>query len=287
VAPAPLDAARQATAPIPLQPPIRIRTAPTMTKTSEIEQRLEEQRAWTAEVERRASGLRILSTLPYRKVPFWTRVVDTVALEHPRLKAASPRLRTWALMGKMLLQANRYELVLLTGGERSDLVYAAVASLCPWIRTPHVIVDAHWQQAQGIGHRLQRLLLRMSRRLVAQVQPHSEEEVPLYHALFGIPLERLRAIPWSTSLLGFPDKPAPGPDDGEAPFILTGGYSFRDYRVFLAAAAQAGLRVKVGLPKAGMTEEIATLVRGSPHISVHTDWSNAEYVRQMQRCRGG
>lgn len=226
---------------------------------------MNEQTLWTDRVVERARRYRIFSTLPYTKVPFWTRSVTTQR-------------------SHLLRNAHEYDLVLLNGGERRDLVYAAIASLCPWIKTPHVIVDAHWQKGVGVRHLLQRLLLRMSRRLVKQVQVHSIEEVPLYHDIFGIPLATLVDIPYSTSLIGHaeivPSRVAPEP-----PFVLTGGVSFRDYEVFLAAAKLSGLRIKIGLPKAGVTPRIQALVDECPNVSLHTDWDNAEYVRQMQLCR--
>lgn len=224
-----------------------------------------DQTLWADRVVERARQYRIFSTLPYTKVPFWTRAVTT---------QRSPSLRN----------AHEYDLVLLNGGERRDLVYAAIAGMCPWIKTPHVIVDAHWQKGTGLKHKLQRLLLRMSRRLVKQVQVHSAEEVPLYHDIFGIPLATLIDIPYSTSLIGhaevMPSHVAPEP-----PFILTGGMSFRDYEVFLAAAKLSGLRIKIGLPKAGVTDRIRWLALECPNVSLHTDWTNADYVHQMQLCR--
>lgn len=223
---------------------------------------MNEQTQWTDRVVERARRYRILSTLPYTKVPFWTRAVTT---------RRSLSLRN----------AHEYDLVLLNGGERRDLVYAAIASMCPWIKTSHVIVDAHWQRGTGLKHTLQRLLLRMSRRLVKQVQVHSAEEVPLYHDIFGIPLATLVDIPYSTSLIGHTQaEPSPEP-----PFVLTGGVSFRDYEVFLAAAKRSGLRIKIGLPKAGVTPRIQALVDECPNVTLYTDWGNAEYVRQMQLCR--
>lgn len=243
----------------------------------DIQVELDAQQSWAEKVADRATSHRILSTLPYTKVPFWVRAVQTF----------NPKLGLMSFILQMLARVNRYDLVLLTGGERRDLIYAAIAGLCFWIRTPHVIVDAHWQQGAGWKHAFQRLLLRLSRRLVAQVQVHSIEEIALYHRIFGIPLDTLRAVPYSTSLIGHSDV---APDDiatemwDEEPFILTGGVSFRDYEVFLGAAKMSGLRIKIGLPKSGVTKRIQSLVDQCPNVTLHTSWSNADYVKQMQLC---
>lgn len=244
---------------------------------------LQEQSAWIEKVERSAASRSILSTLPYRKVPFWTRVTRTLAPRPNLLSRLTKRagIPDVFLVFRLLARAHRYDLVLLAGGERADLIYAAVAGLCPWIRTPHVIVDAHWQRAGGTAHKLQKLLLRLARRLVVQVQPHSQEEGPLYQQIFGIPLDRLHAIPWSTSLLGY-QLPAPV---AEGDFILTGGFSFRDYNLFLEAAGRTGLPVKIGIPKSQVTAEFAARVARHPNITLHTDWSNEQYIHQMAACR--
>jgi glycosyltransferase involved in cell wall biosynthesis len=248
-----------------------------------IDAQLQAQRQWIDSVEAQAARLRILSTLPYRKVPFWVRVVDTVAARRGRLGGLLRRagITDLTLIFRLLVRAHRYDLVLLTGGERVDMVYAAVASLCPWVRTPHVIVDAHWQRADGLAHRLQRLLLAASRRLVVQVQPHSVEEVSLYATHFGIPPQRQWTVPWSTSLLGYD---LPEPSDDEA-FILTGGFSFRDYDLFIEAAGRAGVPVKIGVPAAQVDDAFRAIVKRHPNVTLHTDWSNAQYLEQMARCR--
>lgn len=245
---------------------------------------LNHQRQWTERVAERAGEHRILSTLPYTKVPFWTRAVTTVKFDRGHGWSSKRGIAEALFVLQMLRKTHEYDLVLLTGGERRDLVYAAIAGLCPWISTPHVIVDAHWQKGTGLKHTLQRLLLRMSRRLVKQVQPHSREEVDIYHQIYGIPHKVLRAIPWSTSLIGH-EEIKMSKVASEEPFVLTGGISFRDYPVFMRAAKMSGLRIKIGLPKAGLTPWMEDMVAKCPNVSLHTDWSNAEYVRQMQLCR--
>jgi len=249
-----------------------------------LETSLDSQRQWAEQIEAQATRFRILSTLPFTKVAFWVRAVDTLSFPGRQGWSSRYGISSAVFVMKLLARANRYDLVLLTGGERRDLIYAAVAGLCFWIRTPHVIVDAHWQRAVGWQHVLQKLLLRLSRRLVRQVQPHSAEEVQIYHKIFGLPLATLRPVPWSTSLIGY-DENSPSEASAEAPFVLTGGISFRDYRTFLAGAKLSGVRIKIGLPRAGVTPEIQEWVSQCPNVTLHTTWSNADYIRQIQLCR--
>ena len=228
---------------------------------------------------------RILSTLPFTKTEWWVKSVETLATRRNALSQLTSRagIPDITVLFKLLAKAHRYDLVLLTGGERVDLLYLAIAGLLPWIRTPHVIVDAHWQKSDGAAYWLQRLLLRLGRRLMAQVQPHSDEEIPIYHDLFGVPLEALHAIPWSTSLIGH-DVSAARPDEA-GDFVLTGGLSFRDYDTLLAAFAKVDLELQVGLPNDPAAREIIARGRALPNVELHTDWSNAQFIRKMAACR--
>lgn len=247
-----------------------------------IDGELARQAAWIDATERRAAGFRILSTLPYPKVAFWNRVVTTVP---SRPNFMTPLTRKAGIpdpfmIFRLLRRANGFQIVLLTGGERGDLIYAALSAVCPWIRTRNIIVDAHWQKSSGIFGRLQKWLLRIARPKLAQVQPHSVEEIDIYHAAFGIPVERMHAIPWSTSLIGYDIEPV----EPAAPVILTGGYSLRDYSVFIPAAAALGVPVSLGVPAAEVDGSLRELVARHPTVTLHTGWSNADYYRQMARC---
>ena len=246
---------------------------------------LAEQATWLQGIERSAARFRILSTWLLSKVDFWTCVVRTGCPKSNQLSALStptviPHL---TLIGRVLAQAQRPDDVMLAGGERSELVYAALAGLCPWIRTPHVILDAHWQKSGGVAGGLQRLLLRLAARLLKEVQPHSSEECQIYEEAFGINRTILRPVPWSTSMLGH-EALALQPVQGAERFVLTGGHSFRDYDLFLRAAGELGVKVKVGIAKDAQSASFARLAERYPNVEVHSNWNNAEYIQQMAAC---
>ena len=216
---------------------------------------------------------RILSTLPYTKIGFWNDCVDTYSLGPGFIKY---------VIGLIKLVPS-YDLVLLTGGERFDLIYLAIAGLLPWIKTPHVIADAHWQKADGLLYLLQRAILRCGRRLAAQVQPHSQEEVSLYHKVYGIPLNTLRPVPWSPTLTGHDVSPATPEESGD--FILTGGKSFRDYDSLFKAIAGLDVRVEVGLPAGPESQKIIEKWKNLSNVVFYTGWKNAQFIRKMAGCR--
>ena len=223
----------------------------------------------------RCEGLRILSTLPFHRYPDWTASVVTLA---PRRRPLHSLWRwtgltdPWLVL-RLLWHARRCDAVLLNGGERVDLVYLALAGLTPWIRAPHLIVDAHWQPHAGLRGWLQRRLLGMGRRLLHEVQPHSPEEVDLYHQQFGIARHTLRPLPWSTSLAGY--RLVRGRAGGVP--LICGGFSYRDYPTLFEAARRAGLRLDVGLPR-GPASELARKQAGDCElIRIVDDWRFEEY----------
>jgi glycosyltransferase involved in cell wall biosynthesis len=254
-------------------------------KEDDIEQQLERQQERVGKLREAAARYRILSTLPYTKIGWWTESVETLPSKKNLLTRFTQRagIPDASILWKLLARAPKYDLVLLTGGERIDLIYLALAGLIPLIRTPHVIVDAHWQKSEGVAYWLQKTLLRMGRRLMVQVQPHSTEEIPLYHDIFGIPRELLKAIPYSTSLIGHDVSPARPEELGD--FILTGGISFRDYDTLLAALRGLDLNVEVGLPRHPLSNPVIERGRDYPNVKFHTTWSNAQFIRKMAECR--
>jgi glycosyltransferase involved in cell wall biosynthesis len=207
-----------------------------------------------------------LQTLPIRS-GFFTRLLSRIT-----------HIQDLSIIPRLLVRAHRYDLIIISGGERGELLYYALAGLLPWIRTPHLIIDAHWQPASGLVFWLQRAILRAGRRLNLQVQPHSAEEIALYRDNFGIPEHQIGVVPWSTSLIGYRLNIHRGD------FILTGGWSCRDYAIFFQAVSALPYRVKVGLPFDwhAPSENIA---EAQANIEIHHDWSNREFMDQMAACR--
>ncbi len=237
------------------------------------DQQLSRQSKRIASVGMRCRQQRILSTLPYTKVNFWNRCVESYPLRKDLV----------AYILGLLRRAPKYDMILLTGGERADLFYLAIAGLLPWIHTPHVVADAHWQKAQGAAYVLQRAVFFLGRRLTAQVQPHSDEEVDIYHHIYGIPRSALKAVPWSSTLIGH-DVSNSRPDE-EGNFMLTGGKSFRDYDVLFGAFKEFELRLEVGIPDSPDTRKLIEKWRAASNVHFFTNWSNDQFIRKMAGCR--
>lgn len=233
-------------------------------------------------------SLRLLSTLPFNKVEFWRRSVTSV--EASARSSGSFLGRAWRRIGvpdasvitRLWRLAPRADAVLLNGGERADLVYLALAGLTPWIRAPHVIVDAHWQPGESLALRAtQRLILRLGRRLLADVQIHSPEEIALYERNFGIPRRLLKPLPWSTSLQGY--RIARRSTQGDS--VVTGGHSYRDYPTLLAAVAGQPWKLRIGLPASPVTARVREVAAGLPNVEVVSDWTFEQYWQEVADSR--
>lgn len=244
-------------------------------------------RAGDAPAERAAAatrGLRLLSTLPFGKVPFWREAVQDLSPRPGRTPRWLQRLGLLdpARIGSLLREAPRADAVLINGGERSDLIYLALAGLLPWIRTPHLIVDAHWQPGAGRLHRaVQRAILRAGRRLLAEVQIHSPEEIEPYARHFGLPREVLKPLPWSTSLTGYDLRRRV--ENGEA--IVSGGHSYRDYATLLAAVQGRPWPLRIGLPPSPVTQAVRAQAAGLPNVQIVSDWTFQDYWQQVADSR--
>jgi glycosyltransferase involved in cell wall biosynthesis len=229
------------------------------------------------------ASVRILSTLPFTKTVEWRDAVRTLS---PRRRWLQP---LWNRIGfsdplllpKLLWHSRRADVVLLNGGERIDLLYLALAGLAPWIRAPHLIVDAHWQPHGGLVGWIQRLVLRLGRRVLFEAQPHSPEEVEIYTRHFGLPPEKVNPLPWSTSLNGY-DIQASEHRREEA---VSGGFSYRDYPTLFEAIRLCRLPLRVGLPPSAATEAARKQAADCPQIEIVSDWSFRSYWQAVADAR--
>ncbi|MCK7593733.1 glycosyltransferase [Pseudomarimonas salicorniae] len=232
---------------------------------------------------RRCAGLAILSTLPFHRSTDWNAAVRTL----PAKRRVLSFLWRWTgitdpvLVPRLLWHARRADVVLLNGGERVDLVYLALAGLAPWIRAPHIVVDAHWQAHGGWRGRLQRWLLELGEPVLHEVQPHSAEEIEVYHREFGIPRDKVHPVPWSTSLTGY--RLEIGRKGGRD--VVSGGFSYRDYATLFEAVRRAGLTLDVGLPRSPQSESARQLAADYPGIRIVEDWSMQGYWQAVADAR--
>jgi glycosyltransferase involved in cell wall biosynthesis len=218
-------------------------------------------------------GLKILSTLPYKKIKFWNDCVETCKTESSSFNR----------IFELLKSAGKYDVVMLTGGEKIDLLYAAIAFFAFWVKTPHIVVDAHWQKKSGFAYAIQKIIIKLSNRLVNQYQPHSVEEIAIYNALFHIPINKLTSIPWSTSLVGHDIEFLSTLEKSDR--ALTGGSSFRDYEALFSAACNLNIDIDVGIKKGKLTDDLQKRWSACSNLHFLTRLSNAEYLKLMAGCK--
>lgn len=238
------------------------------------------------ELSEKLDQYKIYSTLPFTETKFFYDHVETAVSGKGWFTRTFERLGVGdpVIIWKLLTNSYRQDLVLLSGGDRGDLIYLAIAGMLPFIRTPHVLVDAHWQPEGGLLNKLQRLLLRLGRRLLVQVQPHTAEESKIQEEYFGVPSTLSHPIPWSSSLIGFDIEATPGN------YIVTGGVSFRDYKTFFDAVRGLPYPIEIGANPTAMGADAAVDFSGvsdldKSSVIIHTDLDNRGYYRKVAQSR--
>lgn len=261
-------------------------TAVGLSMSDRIDSENAEQRKSFEALSQRLDQYKIYSTLPFTETKYFYDHVETAQSGNGWLTRTFERLGVGdpVIIWRLLTNTYRQDLVLLSGGDRGDLIYLALAGLIPFIKTPHVLVDAHWQPEGGLLNKLQRLLLRLGRRLLIQVQPHTAEESKIQEEYFGIPQALSHPIPWSSSLIGFEIDPA----DGD--YIVTGGVSFRDYKTFFTAVRDLPYPIEIGANPTAMGADAAVDFSGvsdqdRSSVIIHRDLDNQGYYQKVARSK--
>ncbi|MHB1286630.1 MAG: glycosyltransferase [Leptospirales bacterium] len=178
-----------------------------------------------------------------------------------------------------LATSKKFDLVLLTGSEKADLLYVVIFSMIFWKKPlPHIIASAEWTPKKSwLKSFVQKLYFKLSNRMIAQIQIYSKEEIEIVHAKFGVPKEKLKAIPFSTTVIGYDLTPNHGN------FLLTGGMSFRDYETFLEAVTKMDIPIEIGIPAA--SNILIKDVSNHPNIKIHSDLSRRDFMEKTSNCR--
>ncbi len=225
---------------------------------------------------------RILSTLPYEKMDFWNSCVVTEKAKPNQLNGNILKkfyfffLHVFKLIHKNL--TGNFDLILLTGGEKSDLIYLLMVSLILWKKTPHFIVTAEWAIPKSrMQLFIQRSYFKLVMRSLVEIQTLSDEEINIYSESFSIPKKKLKSIPFSTTVIGYDFSPI------VQDFVLTGGMSHRDYGTFMKAAIQIPLSIEVGIPsQSGFKIDDFT---GDKNIKIHYGLSRRQFMEKTSQCR--
>lgn len=225
---------------------------------------------------------KILSTLPFEKVDFWNSCVTTVESKPIHNVGALKNLKLSLLrIAKILSEFLRgdYDAVLITGGEKSDLIYLAMVRCLFWKNIPHIIVGAEWNiPSSKTKLFLQKLYFHFVKKLILEIQVYSREEISIYSRSLSIPEDKFKRIPFSTTLIGYDFSPS------NMGFILSGGSSFRDYKTFIEAAKKIPYPVEIGIP-AGFPLNFGNLVGTSDNIKIHYGLPRTEFLKKTTQCK--
>jgi glycosyltransferase involved in cell wall biosynthesis len=178
----------------------------------------------------------VLTDIPGKPGRFWG---DHTTFVGP---SAPPRFllrlvgRSWAynltgaLAALRLFARRRHCRGVVTDGGASGVLFAWLQALVPWGRKPHVLVDCNWYQSpRPLAAWLKGLRLRLAAKSVHAFVVWASHEVEDYARAFGMPPEKLRYVPFHTTLHDYEYEVR---DEG---YLFAGGNYDRDYPTLVEA----------------------------------------------------
>ncbi|HEX8991333.1 MAG TPA: glycosyltransferase family 4 protein [Anaerolineales bacterium] len=174
---------------------------------------------------------RFSTTVTYEDFPAFAQRAHI--LRRPNDSIWGELWQAWAVVR----EAPRVRALLLdstSGRIHPDLLAAILIGFLPRRRRPVVVfMGAMWQKDPGLRGLVQRFILRRADRVICRYALQSSDELPLFSAAWGIPMSKLRFVPYFYT---FTDQDLETPNPPPGNFIFAGGNAHRDYGTFVEAA---------------------------------------------------
>jgi glycosyltransferase involved in cell wall biosynthesis len=218
-----------------------------------------------------ADGARplVLTDIPGQPGGFWGEHTTQVAA--PRVstvanrffgKGAADRI-TGLAVGILLFVRQHRARALVTDGATASGVLATLQTLFPWRRRPHVMIAQLYVPASRWAYRAKRVQLTVIDRSVRRYVVWASHEIDDYHEAFGLPRDKMRCVPFHTTLDGYAYRVR---DDG---YIFAGGNYDRDYRTLVDAVRTINVPVWIATTRPeqldGVTLPAHVRVAGTTH----------------------
>ena len=220
---------------------------------------------------------RILTTRFERSHPYWKARADLLPGWRTGFRSTvgggvSSRAATFYWGWRLFRESARYRAV-VTGSDSVSHIFAVLLTLSGR-RVPYVMIECMW----NVGHPLMRPLRRLHRRLetgvIARAVLYAERQRARFAATWGLPIRKVVAIPYRTTLDGFSLVPR---DEG---FIFAGGDQSRDYRTLIEATRHFTMPVVI----AARRRDHFKGVRVPSHVTIVTT-SQEEFARLTASAR--
>lgn len=179
---------------------------------------------------------KVITNIPGKSGGFWHAHTVLIGPTQPSAWLKRCVGANWAVRLANLIVAFRLFLrrssqnVIVTGGGLDGLTFAALQSLLPFGRRPHVLVDCYWYLPRSRwGQWLRSLRIRWAARSAERFVVWASHEVEDYASAFGVPPEKFLYVPFHTTLDFYEFTVR---DDG---YVFAGGDSVRDYPTLVEA----------------------------------------------------
>jgi glycosyltransferase involved in cell wall biosynthesis len=190
------------------------------------------------------------SVLKSKSTPLRPRILTTYQKDyHPMWESRTEQLpgyekkvlRTWQkphlyslredfFWAWRLFRTSKHYDAVLTGNERTSLIFALMQRLLRREKIPHILIDCLWNWPGGRWERWRkRVLLRWITSAVSRILVQSRREGTSYAAALGVRPEKFVFVPYHSTLCGAKPKVS------EGDYIFAGGDSNRDYATLMEA----------------------------------------------------
>jgi glycosyltransferase involved in cell wall biosynthesis len=193
--------------------------------------------------------VRILTNQTKRDHPLWLRRVELLPGWRNKIDRSDSSTGLGSYWSDLrwawkLFRSSKHFEAVVTGSERSAIMFALLQLLLRRERKPHVIIYTHWNLPSSFfAQSIKRLLYRLVCRGVRRIIVYSERQLELYVKTYGLPKERFSCVKYHTTLYDCKDPVTPVSARGD--YVFSGGDYTRDYRTLIEAARQLPYRVVI------------------------------------------
>jgi len=178
-----------------------------------------------------AGRLRILTNFRGGEDGAWWPFVNFIEPPAPRgIDRLHPFIRPLRHAWKMYRARHDFDIAIVAASARAGSFFCLMQALLPFRTVPVFLYECLWDPSpNALKRRLHAWWLRAVNRVCYGYVIFSEVDRDTYARTFGIPLEKMYAIPYCTTLSNY------SLDVRDGGFVFAGGDSLRDYRQLLTA----------------------------------------------------
>lgn len=165
-----------------------------------------------------------------------------------------------------------YQVVVLGGNSKENLVYLILQRMFPWTRKPIIQIECLWFKSKPIKQFFKKILWKWLDKVNDVYFVYSKYQIEEYSKNFRIDKNKIFFLPYHTTI----DEPATEIKKGD--YLFTGGNTARDYKTLIEAVRGLDIKVKIARSDIKLTQDIDI-----PENVYIQSVSHDEFRRLMQK----